>query len=469
MLGIGAHSQGTHGEVIHRKAPNSEAACLEALRRDNFYVFMRLVFDLLHPGRAFKSSQFLEAMCFALEQVAMGGRTRQIITVPPRHLKSVTAAVALPAFLLGRDPSMKIVVASYGSDLAARHARDFRLVTASPAYRKLFPHYHVSAMRDTALEVETSLRGSFKAVSTGGAVTDFGADLIIIDDLMKASDARSERVREQTRAYYDGTLYSRLNDKQHGAVVAIQQRLHEDDFVAHLLSKGDFHHLNLPAIAEEAQQIPSYFGGVFRRARGDVLAPALESRETLETMRRDMGPAAFSAQYQQNPTPPGGNRIRWEWFGHYGALLPRTAYQAVIQSWDLAMTAEPISDWSVCLTFGFMGTQWHLLDVFRRRLDYPDLKRQVIRLAQQWRPETIIIEDAVTGKRLYQELRREYSCGTNSGSISRRWTKTPASRRRAASSRQAWSCCQKPPTGWPNCAPNCWAFPTRSTTIRSMR
>ena len=197
--------------------------------------------------------------------------TRQIITVPPRHLKSVTAAVALPAFLLGRDPSVKIIIASCGSDLAARHARDFRLVTASPAYRKLFPRYQVNPMRDTAFEVEASLRDSFKAVSTGGAVTGFGADMIIIDDLMKAGDTRSDLLRERARAYYDETLYSRLNDKQRGAVVAIQQRLHVDDFVAHLLGKGDFHHLNLPAIAEEPQRIPSYFGGVFSRARGHVL------------------------------------------------------------------------------------------------------------------------------------------------------------------------------------------------------
>lgn len=395
----------------HIEAGRLRAADLDALRRDNFYAFMRFAFDLLHPGTAFRSSQFLEAMCFALEQVATGKRTRQIITVPPRHLKSVTAAVALPAFLLGRDPSVKIIIASYGSDLAARHARDFRLVTASPAYRKLFPRYQVNPMRDTAFEVETSLRGSFKAVSTGGAVTGFGADMIIIDDLMKAGDARSDLLRERARAYYDETLYSRLNDKQRGAVVAIQQRLHEDDFVAHLLGKGDFHHLNLPAIAEETQRIPSYFGGVFSRACGDVLAPALESREILETMRRDMGPAAFSAQYQQNPTPPGGNRIRWEWFGQYDAGLPRQAYQSVVQSWDTAMTAEPTSDWSVCLTFGFLDAKWHLLDVFRRRLDYPDLKRQVVQLSKQWRPEAIIIEDAATGKPLYQELRHEHSCG----------------------------------------------------------
>lgn len=390
----------------------SDAEQIEALRRDNFYTFLRFVFNLLHPGVAFKPSEFVLAMSYALEQVAKGHRTRQIITVPPRHLKSVTAAVALPAFILGRNPSRRIIVASYGSDLAAHHARDFRLVVESPVYRRLFPRFHVNPRRDTALEIETSLRGSYKAVSTAGAVTGFGADLIIIDDLMKAGDARSEVMRERTRAYYDETLYSRLNDKSSGAVVAIQQRLHEDDFVAHLLGKGDFHHLNLPAIAEEAQRLPSYCGGWFVREPGDVLAPALESRETLETMRRAMGPAAFSAQYQQNPTPPGGNRIRWDWFGRYAAALPRTMYQAVIQSWHTAMTAEPTSDWSVGMTFGFHASKWHLLDVFRRRMDYPELKRQVVRLAREWQPDTILIEDAATGKPLFQELRFERACAT---------------------------------------------------------
>ena len=150
---------------------------------------------------------------------------------------------------------------------------------------------------------------------------------------------------------------------------------------------------------------------MFRRSRGDVLAPALESREMLETARRDRGPAAFSAQYQQNPTPPGGNRFRWEWFGTYPTALPRQSFQCIVQSWDTGMTAEPTSDWSVCLTLGFHDTKWHLLDVFRRRMDYPVLKKQVVRLAREWALETSIIEDAATGKPLYQELRHEKSCG----------------------------------------------------------
>lgn len=384
---------------------------IAAVRRDNFYAFVRFAFDRLDPG-AFTPAEFIMAMCFTLELVAKGERTRQIITVPPRHLKSISAAVALPAFILGRDPSKKIIVASYGTDLAARHARDFRVVTESVEYRRLFPRFRVDARRDTALEIETTARGSYKVVSTGGAVTGFGADVIIIDDLMKASDARSDVHRERARAYYDETLFSRLNDKSRGAVVAIQQRLHEDDFVAHLLAKGDFHHLNLPAIAEERQQLATYLGCSFIREPGDVLAPARESRAALEIIRRDIGPAAFSAQYQQNPTPLGGNRIRWEWFGTYDAPLPRDAYQSVVQSWDTAMSAEPTSDWSVGMTFGFDAGQWHLLDVVRRRLDYPDLRRQVIGHAQRWQPDTIIIEDAATGKPLYHELRHDKSCGT---------------------------------------------------------
>ena len=287
--------------------------------------------------------------------------------------------------------------------------RDFRAVTASAEYQRLFPRYATDPRRDTALEIETTLRGSYKAVSTGGPATGFGADFIIIDDLMKAGDARSDVLRERARAYYDETLYSRLNDKQRGAVVAIQQRLHEDDFVAHLLGKGDFDHLNLPAIAEESQRLPTYFGGWFTREPGDILAPALESRATLEVMRRDMGPAAFSAQYRQSPTPPGGNRIRWEWFATCATPLSRTVFQSIVQSWDTGMTAEPTSDWSVGMTFGFHSHRWHLLDVLRRRMDYPELKREVIRLARHWQPDTIIIEDAATGKSLYQELRGERS------------------------------------------------------------
>ncbi|WP_051132610.1 phage terminase large subunit [Sphingobium bisphenolivorans] len=112
----------------------------------------------------------------------------------------------------------------------------------------------------------------------------------------------------------------------------------------------------------------------------------------------------FAAQYQQDPVAPEGNLLRMEWFGTYHEPPIRENFQKIVQSWDTGMSAAPTSDYSVCTTWGFLARKWYLLDVFRERLDYPDLKRAVIRLWRQWTADRVIIEDAGSGKSLWQEF-----------------------------------------------------------------
>jgi predicted phage terminase large subunit-like protein len=115
----------------------------------------------------------------------------------------------------------------------------------------------------------------------------------------------------------------------------------------------------------------------------------------------------FSAQYQQNPVAPEGNLIRLEWFGRYEEAPERDYFLKVVQSWDTAMTSDPRSDFSVCTTWGFLDDKWWLLGVFRERLDYPDLKRAVLRLKRLWKADKVVIEDACSGKSLWQEFRAD--------------------------------------------------------------
>lgn len=377
---------------------------LRQLQRENFYAFLIDAFAILHPGSAFQPAPYLEAMCYALERVYRGDCRRLLITIPPRYLKSITVSVAFSAWVLGQDPSKRILAASYANDLAAKHSRHFRALTEHPDYRRLFPRYKEGA-RNTATEIETTLQGSRRAVSLEGSTTGFGADLLIIDDLTNAAKVRSQAHREQVTGFYDDTLFSRLNNKAMAPIIAVQQRLHEADIVQHLLDKGGWEHLNLPAIAEEPQSLPLYFGRTYERSKGDVLAPEYESRETLREIERQMTRSTFAGQYQQNPTAQGGNRIRWEWFGTYDEVLPRSDYLFVVQSWDTAYSAE-IGDYSVCLTFGFREDKWHLLDLLRQRIDYPDLRRKAVALAQRWDPAVIIVENIGAGRSLADELRR---------------------------------------------------------------
>jgi hypothetical protein len=330
-----------------------------------------------------------------------------LITVPPRHLKTNCTSVAFPAWLLGRDPKTKILVASYGHDLAAKPARDFRSVIESPWYRRLFPAMQIDDQRNTAMEVETTMRGVRKAVSLGGAVTGFGADITIVDDLMKAEEAQSETMRQNVKDYFEQTLYSRLNDKANGAFIAVQQRLHEDDFAGYLIASQGFRHLNLPAIAERNESIPLYFDRRLERRFGEALWPAREPLSVLGEIRRSLGSTTFSAQYLQNPVYGEGNLLRPEWFGSYDGPLPREHFQYVVQSWDTGLTAEPTSDFTVCTTWGFREGNWYLLEVFRRRLDYADIKRAIIDQMQRWTPALVLIENAGSGILLFREFRNE--------------------------------------------------------------
>ena len=198
-----------------------------------------------------------------------------------------------------------------------------------------------------------------------------------------------------------------MNDKANGAFVVVQQRLHEDDFAGHLIDSQQFRHLNLPAIAQRDESIPLYFGRQFRRRKDEALWPAREPLSVLEEARRTIGSAKFSAQYLQNPIYGEGNLLRPEWFGTYGETPPREFFQYVVQSWDTGMTAEPTSDFTVCTTWGFRESRWYLLDLLRRRLDYPDIKREIVRLNLRWQPAIILIEYAGTGIPLTQELFNE--------------------------------------------------------------
>lgn len=386
---------------------SSDQQRADALRRQNVYAFVSEVFRVLQPGKPLSNAPYLEAMCFALQEVAEGRERRLLVTVPPRHLKSVCTSVALPAWMLGHDPSLKVIVASYGEDLARRHAADFRAVVQSPIYRRLFPLTRIDPRSNRADEVRTTRGGGRKAVSLGGAVTGFGADVIVIDDLMKAQDALSERQREIVRDYFEQTLYSRLDDKERGRIVAIQQRLHEDDFAGYLVDRGTFAHLSLPAIAETEQHLPLYHDRTWHRRINDLLDPERESRETLDAIRQNIGSYAFSAQYQQNPVPGESDFLRLERTNLVERPPERGDLLHVVQSWDTAIKDSPDCDFSVCTTWGWRDGCWYLVDVYRARLGFPELKAAALAQKKRWRADLVMVEDTSNGTALVQQLRTD--------------------------------------------------------------
>jgi predicted phage terminase large subunit-like protein len=372
----------------------------EIAYRQRLRFFLREVFRQLHPGEPpLKGIWYLEAMCFALEEARAGRCPRLVINVPPRHLKSVTASVAYCAWLLGHDPSVKILVGTYNEDLARLHDHQTRRIMESPEYRATFPGTLIAKRQTRQLELHTTMGGFRMAVTTGGSATGFGGDFIILDDCMKAQEAKSEAERLRVKDWYRGTMGTRLNDKRDGVVISIQQRLHEDDLAA-LLLDGGAAHLNLPAIATKRERIAIGQDRFHERMPGDLLSPEREDRAVLDRIRREIGPREFSTQYLQDPTPPGGNIVRLDWFSRYDDPPERDQIVRLVQSWDTAWSIEPNAAYSVCTTWGRFAGRWYLLDVFRARLELPDLKRAVVRLWQRWKADTVLIEQASSGEAL---------------------------------------------------------------------
>ncbi|MGO4386811.1 phage terminase large subunit [Microvirga sp. 2YAF29] len=387
--------------------PEDRLRFADAIARRDFLSFVQSCVGTLTPAVDFQDNWHLQAIAHHLDLVRLGKIRRLIINLPPRSLKSVMASVAFPAFVLGHDPTQRIICVSYASDLAAKHANDFRAIMAAPWYRRTFPDARASPVKNSEAEVMTTRHGMRLTTSVGGTLTGRGGNLIVIDDPIKPGDALSESRREGVNQWYANTLLSRLDDKINGAIVIVMQRVHMDDLVGFVTRQSDeWTILTLPAIAEHDQRIVTGLGTSHLYRAGDVLHAAREPLSALETYRTQLGSDTFSAQYQQQPVPPGGAMIKRAWVRRYHSPPARSARSRIVQSWDTAMKGGAENDWSVCTTWQIEEGQFYLLDVDRGRYDYPDLKQRVQQLADQHRPYKIVIEDAGTGTALIAELRR---------------------------------------------------------------
>ena len=382
----------------------------QTLMRCDLTTFVQRSFYELNPQGTYLGSPYIELICSKFEACRRGEITRQIVNLAPRTLKSFLGSVVFPAWVLGHDPTKQILCASYGQDLSDKHARDCRSLMASPFYRRLFPNTRLAGKQSVG-EFMTSRSGGRLSTSVGGTVTGRGADIIVQDDIMKPEDAKSEARRKVTNEWQENTLLSRFNSKKEGIMIVIAQRLHPDDVVGHLLERGGhWDVLNLPIIAEEDESIPyeTPFGRkVFTRARGAALHPERDSLETLLKVRQEIGEQTFTSQYQQRPQPRDGGVIKKHWLRYYDRDGRPVRFCYTLQSWDTANKVGELNDYSVCTTWGLYDGHFYLLDVFRKRLNYPDLKRAIV---EQWKlhnPTRVLIEDKSSGISLIQDLRAE--------------------------------------------------------------
>ncbi len=381
-----------------------------AVLRVKLQPFVEKVFHTLTPGVPYVHNWHVDAICAYLEACYYGEIKRLIINVPPRSLKSICASVALPAWILGKDPTKRVVVASYSNELMVKHSNDCRMVMENYWYRAAFPSTYLSPFKNTQTEFATTKGGYRLGASVGGTLTGRGGNFIIIDDPLKPEEALSNSARARVNQWYGNTLYSRLDNKEEDVIILVMQRLHRDDLTGLLMEQGGWEYLKIPAIAEESRHFHTRYPFSKKDAHhmreGEVLHPARESRATLDVLKREVGSYNFASQYLQQPVEPEGNVIKWEWFQRY-TELPHVAPQQIIQSWDTASKVRDASDYSVCTTWHIYADGYYLVEVLREKWEFLELKKQVIAQATAHQPQMILMEDKGSGTQLIQTLKKE--------------------------------------------------------------
>ena len=369
---------------------------------DNFYEFVKAIWpDFIHGEHHRK-------MAAAFDDIASGKLKRLIINMPPRHTKSEFASHLFPAYLLGKNPKLKIIEATHTADLAINFGRKVRDLIDTEEYAGIFPRTELKADSRSAGKWLTSQGGEYYASGIGGALAGRGADLFIIDDPHSEQDAFSDRALEEAYDWFMTGPRQRLQPG--GAIVIVMTRWSKKDLTGKLVRKmtqekaaDQWKVIEFPAI------LPS----------GTPLWPEFWKLDELETIRASVPPSKWAAQYMQRPTGEGISIIPKEWFNIWPNDNPPNC-EYLIQSYDTAFLKNERADFTAITTWGvfypegkindelYSGEEAHLilLDCIKERFDFPELKREAMRLYEHWEPDTVIIETKASGIPLTQELRR---------------------------------------------------------------
>jgi predicted phage terminase large subunit-like protein len=344
---------------------------------------------------SFELARHHELIVSKLEAVEREEISRLMIFLPPRHGKSLIASSLFPAWYLGRHPDHHVIFATYGQELSDDFGRRVRNSIVDQVHEAVFPNCRLSDDSSAAHRFNTTKGGAYYAVGRGGPITGRGAHLLLIDDPIKdREEANSETIRKSLHEWFASVAYTRLTPK--GAVIVIQTRWHEDDLAGWLLREHGSENwdvLSLPALAEHDES--------FRR-EGEALWPERFPLEDLNRKRRLVGGAAWASLYQQRPASAEGAIFKRGWWRSYREL---PQFSQVVQSWDTAFKKGDESSFSVCTTWGMAQNGYFLLSVWRDRVEFPELRRMLIALAEQWKPTSILVEDRASGQSLLQELK----------------------------------------------------------------
>ena len=397
--------------LINRLPPEEKADLLKKLEllnekktqekaEQNFLDFVESMWP------AFIKGEHHEIMADAFERVANGELKRLIINMPPRHTKSEFASYLFPAWFLGKYPEKKIIQTAHTAELAVGFGRKVRNLIGNDDYQKVFKGIELSSDSKAAGRWNTNKGGDYFAIGVGGAVTGKGADVLVIDDPHSEQEAAlgqyNKDVYDKVYEWYTSGPRQRLQPG--GAIIIVMTRWSLRDLTGQIVKNsiqkegaGEWEVIELPAI------LPS----------GKSLWPGFWKQEELESLKAELPVSKWNAQYQQNPTSEEGALIKREWWQEWTqSQLPEC--EAIIQSWDTAFLKTQRADYSACTTWGIFN--WPdedgktipnliLLDSFKEKLEFPELKRAAYDKYWEWEPDQMIIEAKASGSPLIFELR----------------------------------------------------------------
>lgn len=371
---------------------------------------------------SYRVSNHTTALCNALQNLERGRIRRLIISMPPRHGKTMHVSDYFPAWYMGRNPSHQIIAVTYNFERAGDVGRLVRNQFVDPLHQMIFPNCHISHDSKSVNKLSTLEGGNYYSVGVGGTVIGRGANLFIIDDPIKGrEEAESSGARAKLQTFYRGIAYTRLQPDNR--IVLVMTRWHFDDLAGWLLteSKEHWHTLVMPAVAED-DCLPT------KRRAGEALWASDYPSETLLQIKRAIGSREWLSQYQQKPLNEDGDILKLGWFGRYNERewkvhVSRTratgtrgelpfGINQIVMSWDTAFKEEDMHNPSSCSIWGVSKSDYYLLSVFNKRMGFPKLKDKAINLWHQFSPYVrapipVLIEDKASGQSLIQVLKKE--------------------------------------------------------------
>lgn len=390
----------------------SESMCVRS--KESFLDFIANVY----PG--YKIGPHHRKLAKIFEDIAAGRKKRVIVNIAPRHGKSELISYLAPAWFLGKYPHKKVIMASHTADLAVNFGRRVRNLVGADSYKAIFPQVTLQADSKSASRWGTNFNGEYFAIGVGGALAGRGADLFIIDDPHSEQDAKQGRADVFLPAwewFQSGPLQRLMPG---GAIIVVMTRWSKLDLTGQLIKQmtndegvEPWEVIEFPAILNDKPLWPEFW-----------------PLEELLSKKAAMDPRYWQAQYMQNPVSEEGALLKREWWQIWDKDDPPQC-EFIIMSLDAAQEANTRADYNALTTWGIFyneETKNHniiLLNVIKKRMEFPELKKLVLGEYKEWEPDAFIVEKKSNGAALYQELRRmgvpvgEFTPGKGQDKISR--------------------------------------------------